>query len=95
MFTYHIVMHLQIDGKEFEFHKEWFAPVQLRKGDKIYIDGLESVTVESVEWNLSSPGSAFVSIEDQTCEGPESEWQTVLDQMDCVIPGLGTKGTPP
>jgi hypothetical protein len=91
MFTYNIVMHLNIDGKEFELHKTWCSPVQLRKGDQIYIDGLESVKVESVEWYLDKPGTAFVSIEDQHCNGPEIEWQSVLDQMDCVIPDLATE----
>lgn len=87
-FRYSISLSIYIDGREYEFGLEWQSPVQLRTGDTVYIDGLEDVDVEQVSWKLDDPGSAFVRLADQHCEGPPSDWKQLERQLGESVPLL-------
>ena len=82
MFNYSIIFQCDIGGKNYEMHKEWQSPVQLRVGDMVHLDALEEVRVANVVWYLDRPGEAFVELENQKCEGTIEDWKSLLDEMD-------------
>jgi hypothetical protein len=92
MFKYDIILEANIDGRAYEFHKDWRASVQLREGDTVYIDGLEGVAVKSVVWYIDKPATAFVELEDVKLIGPADRWECLYGDcgFDASSPPLPT-----
>lgn len=89
MFTYSIVMECKIAGRDFEFHKEWHTPTQLREGDQLHIDDdLEGVRIKEVVWYLGDAGKAFVDVESQDLAGNPHDWACLLEVFDYSVPDI-------
>jgi len=88
LFSYTMCFTCKIDGKEFEFHKDFSAPFQLREGDLVYVDGCEAVEVAEVVWYLDNIGHAYIELKDCICSGPIADWLCILDTMDYSLPDL-------
>ena len=87
MITYNMIMTVKIEGQDFEFHKSWASTVTLRKGDLVYINGLEDVLVEKVTFYLDQP-KAFVELKTMNLEGKPEEWTSIYDDMDFSVTDL-------
>jgi len=74
MFSYKLLLRIEDDNLGHTYCKNWASPVQLRKGDHVFVDDeLEIVTVKRVEWSLSLPGFAFVILGDRYLPGHARE----------------------